>query len=404
MSVAATLIEKADLSIEDSNGCNAAKHHLSDPGNHPAEHFKKKMSPLRFKMRQFLTRYTDHQSETLANIQHTLRNPVLDVYFKYSALMGAHTFYIIALPIPIWFGHWELTRDLVYIFGYSIYLSGFLKDYWCLPRPRSPPVERITLSKYTTREYGAPSSHTANATGVSAYFLWRIWVESNFTLTSKALLSIGVMFYYLTLVVGRVYCGMHGLLDLYSGALVGLACFMGRIGFDYLFPTFKASEYNWVPVLSVIVSLFLLYKHIKPVDECPCFEDSVAFIGVVSGLDCSNWLIAKFNLNLVCSFIDFEPKNCLHILARLLVGVLTVIVWKYVISKPLVYFTLVKLVRLKDERKDYHERHEITKLAAECAEHIGVPNIELLGRFIIYAGVPSTVILVCPVIFKVLQL
>ncbi|KAL3233824.1 Dihydrosphingosine 1-phosphate phosphatase LCB3 [Nakaseomyces bracarensis] len=376
------------------------KHIHSDPGNHPAEHFQKRMSPMRFWMRQTLTKYTDHQSEFLSNIQSKFRHPVLDVYFKYSAFMGAHTFYIITLPIPIWFGHWELTRDLVYIFGYSIYLSGYLKDYWCLPRPKSPPVKRITLSKYTTREYGAPSSHTANATGVSVYFLWHIWVQHNVSIQMKALLSVAVLFYYFTLVLGRVYCGMHGVLDLVSGIGVGLVCFILKLVMDYGFPNFHSDHYKWFPAASIAFNLMLLYTHIKPVDECPCFEDSVAFVGVVSGLDISNWLIARYNLDLTCSVVPLTVDNAITIPGRVFFGVLCVVIWKYLLSKPVVYFFLVHVLQFKDDRKEIHAKHEKTTHEAECPLHIGVPNIEILGRFIIYAGIPSTVSLICPYVFE----
>ena len=125
---------------------------LINPGNHPADHFKSRMSATRFQIRQYLTRFTDTQSETLRDWQETYRTGFGDVFFPYTALMGAHTFYVIFLPMPIWFGYHELTRDMVYILAYSIYLSGYLKDYLCLPRPKSPPVRRITLSKYTAKE------------------------------------------------------------------------------------------------------------------------------------------------------------------------------------------------------------------------------------------------------------
>lgn len=376
------------------------KHQYCDPGNHPAEHFQKRMSAVRFWTRQKLTRYTDHQSEFLSSIQSKVSHPFLDAYFKYSAFMGAHTFYILALPIPIWFGHWELTRDLVYIFGYSIYLSGYLKDYWCLPRPRSPPVKRITLSKYTTKEYGAPSSHTANATGVSIYFIWHIWVESGLSYQTKALLTMGVLFYYLTLVLGRVYCGMHGMLDLVSGTAVGIVCFAIKLVIDYGFPNFHSDNYAWFPAASIALNLLILYKHIKPVDECPCFEDSVAFVGVVSGLDISNWLIARYNLALTCTLVPFNTGHIGTIIGRVFFGVLCVVLWKYLLSKPVVYFSLVHLLMLKDDRKDIHALHEKVKLTDEPSLHIGVPGIEIIGRFLIYAGIPSTVSLICPLVFQ----
>ena len=32
-----------------------------------------------------------------------------------------------------------MARDLVFVLGMGIYVTGFCKDFLCLPRPRSPP-------------------------------------------------------------------------------------------------------------------------------------------------------------------------------------------------------------------------------------------------------------------------
>jgi membrane-associated phospholipid phosphatase len=309
--------------------------------------------------------------------------------------------------MPVWFGYFETTKDMVYILGYSIYLSGFFKDYWCLPRPRAPPLHRITLSEYTTKEYGAPSSHTANATGVSLLFLYNIWRMQESSVMVQLLLSCVVLFYYMTLVFGRIYCGMHGILDLVSGGLIGIVCFIVRMYFKYRFPGLRIEEHWWFPLFSVGWGLLLLFKHVKPVDECPCFQDSVAFMGVVSGIECCDWLGKVFGVTLV---YNLEP-NCgwRLTLARLLVGLPCVVIWKYVISKPMIYTLLIKVFHLKDDRnvaarKRLEATHKEGASKYECPLYIGEPKIDILGRFIIYAGVPFTVVMCSPVLFSLLNI
>ena len=138
------------------------------------------------------------------------------------------------LPPPIWFGGSYLTRDLVYVLGLGIYLTGFLKDFFCLPRPRSPPLHRITMSSYTTQEYGFPSSHLANATGVSLLLLIKILSLENVSNTTYYSLIVGLLLYYISLIFGRLYCGMHGFLDIIIGGLVGLFvfCFDTILGYN----------------------------------------------------------------------------------------------------------------------------------------------------------------------------
>ncbi|CAL9731683.1 dihydrosphingosine 1-phosphate phosphatase Ysr3p [Monosporozyma unispora] len=370
---------------------------LLDPGNHESDHFKSKMHPLRFKLRQYMTRFTDHQSEYLAEWQRKHSTPFRDYFFPYTALMGSHTFYVVFLPMPVWFGYFELTRDLVYILGYSIYLSGFLKDFWCLPRPRSPPVKRSTLSEYTAKEYGAPSSHSANAMGASMYLIYCTWFCSSFSLTSKIFFTGLAFAYYLTLILGRIYCGMHGILDLVSGTICGVICFVSRLGLSYLFRDFKSGEYLWFPLFSVVLGLTLLYKHVRPVDECPCFVDSVAFIGVASGYEIGDWIIQRTGMQLDCTKYT-EIGNIIFL--RPFIAVPIIIVWKEIISKKLVYTILTKVLRLNDDRAAIIKKRKEVTTEHECTPYIGEPKIEIVGRYLIYAGIPMLTVIAGPLAFR----
>ncbi|SMN22836.1 similar to Saccharomyces cerevisiae YJL134W LCB3 Long-chain base-1-phosphate phosphatase with specificity for dihydrosphingosine-1-phosphate [Maudiozyma saulgeensis] len=369
------------------------KYLLLDPGNHPSSHFKDKMSPLRFNIRQYFIKFVDNQSSSLAKWQTKHRSPINDIFFSYSALLGSHTFYVLCLPLPCYFGLFEFTRDTVYIIGYSIYLSGLLKDYLCLPRPRSPPVHRITLSEYTAKEYGAPSSHTANAIGVSLLILQWAFTSNTVTLNQKIILTILAIVYCLTLTIGRIYCGMHGLFDLVSGALVGLICFLIRMILKYTFINFNCGRYFWYPIISVCWGLTILFNHPSPIDVCPCFYDSVAFVGVISGIELCDWFIKFFGFSLVYSF-DFTT-NILIMIRRLIVGILVTVIWKYLIGKPLINFFLLKILKFIDDR-DLDEHDEPLPEDHECKLFKGNSNVNIVGRFLIYAGVPMSVLLLSP--------
>ncbi|CEP64484.1 phosphatase PAP2 family protein LALA0_S11e05204g [Lachancea lanzarotensis] len=377
------------------------KHPYADPGNHDREHFKKRMGPLRFKMREYLTKYTENQSEMLFQWQSKFSSKFLDQYFAYTALMGSHMFYVVMVPMPRWLGYSDVCRDLVYILGYSIYLSGFLKDYWCLPRPKSPPLTRVTLSGYTTKEYGAPSSHTANATGVTMLLLWYIYSSETMPLHWKLAATAGAFFYYFTLTLGRIYCGMHGLLDIFSGALIGAVCFVGRWA-TLSYTDFDAASMEvwgwWFPFGSVALGLTLLFTHARPVDHCPCFEDSVAFVGVICGLESSDWLSwSLFGKSNYQVYYDWSEFGLIFTLRRIVVGVALVLIWKSVVGKKLLY-TLLNFV-WADDRHLYAHGHDETSYLKEVLPFIGRSRTELLCRFILYAGVAAVVVLICPTAF-----
>lgn len=371
---------------------------LSDPGNHPPSHFQNEMSPLRFQMRQFLKKYTDFQSNSLANFQKKYRTPLRDRFFCYSSLLGSHNFYLIFLPITPWVGQYHLVIDMIYILAYTIYVSGFFKDYWCLPRPKSPPLHRITLSPYTTREYGAPSSHTANATGMTLLLFWYLNDKTNLSPFYQFILYSIVLIYHFTLVIGRLYCGMHGLLDLISGTIIGIFVFQVRMLLKSIFENFDKSNHYWIPFASLTVGFLLLFKHVRPIDECPCFDDSIAFIGVVGGLEISDWIIQFSGYQLI-----HATKNnltFLNIVIRLAIGIPCVVIWKEVLSKPLIYGILERIGVYDDRKERAIIREKANANLVECSGYIGVCIIDIIGRYFVYAGIPPVALLLCPWLFK----
>ncbi|QLQ78572.1 hypothetical protein HG537_0A08190 [Torulaspora globosa] len=398
MTVEESLRPRGLSAPQDFEDTNVLKH----PGNHPLERYQTRMGRVRYAMRCYLTRFTDNQSYKLYEWQSSHRSTYRDIFFACTSLLASHTFYVLCLPIPAFIGQLDLVRDMVYVLGYSIYVSGFLKDYWCLPRPRSPPLHRITLSAYTALEYGAPSSHSANATAVTFLLLWNIWCSATLSWVTKSFCYILALFYYFTLVVGRIYCGMHGLLDIISGAIIGILCFAARIAIKHLLKDFRLGDHLWFPFVSISWGLLLLFKHVKPVEECPCFQDSVAFIGVVSGFECSGWLIEVMKIT-SDEGMGIE-KGFQYFIYRLVVGIACVAVWKYCVSEPLVYNILLKVLQFPDDRPEKIAEHAASNEEEECPLYIGEPKIDIIGRFFIYAGIPFVVLVVCPPMFSLLHI
>jgi hypothetical protein len=86
---------------------------------------------------------------------------------------------------------------------------------------------------------------------------------------------------------------MHGFFDVIWGSvlgvLVGLAqCFYGQAFDDWL----VAGEIKRV-VLVELALLVLVRIHPEPADDCPCFDDSVSFAGVILGIEFGVWHFAN---------------------------------------------------------------------------------------------------------------
>lgn len=335
---------ESGLGIRQSNVTN-------DVGNDSADHYKS-LPAYRFRLRNKLLPLVRKETEILYFIQTKLRHPWLDYYFAWTANLASHTFYVLMLPLSNWFGSASLARDLVYVLGLGIYITGNLKDFLCLPRPRSPPLHRITMSSYTAQEYGFPSSHSANATAVSLLLVDKILSIEGISGHTKTGILVVVSLYYISLIFGRIYCGMHGFFDVITGSLVGALLYGFRVKFGAVWDNFLVLNNTFgimTPVVIWSFYLLLIHIHFEPIDNCPCFDDSVAFIGVLIGLDISHWLamvtlyFQKLSTNpLDTPFIidyDYSSIGLLKSMLRVILGVTLVVTWQ-TLSKPVIFTIL----------------------------------------------------------------
>lgn len=327
----------------------------NDVGNHASDHYKSRLSPIRYKIRSAVIPWIRKETDLVYKLQTNFRTPVLDYYFAWSACLASHTFYVLMLPLPIWLGGSNVARDLVYVLGFGIFITGNFKDYLCLPRPRSPPIHRITMSSYTTQEYGFPSSHSANATAVTLILLWKvIQFRENFTSITLVATIVSLLTYYISLIFGRLYCGMHGFIDIMMGSLIGIVCFSFRFFLGEAWDNWLLKSHNdsfegliFTPVFIICSYLLMIHFHSAPVDDCPCFDDSVAFIGVLIGLDLSHWMCNvtqylttrnEYNDPMLIAF-NFENLGFVKTILRLATGIIIVVIWKFV-SKPVIFTIL----------------------------------------------------------------
>ncbi|CAH2355102.1 dihydrosphingosine 1-phosphate phosphatase Lcb3p [[Candida] railenensis] len=314
-----------------------------EAGTGSNNHYKSKLSPFRYTLRSKCLPLIRAENDILLSVQTNLRNPWLDLYFAWTANLASHTFYVLMLPIPLWFGGGKLARDLVHVLGLGIFFTGNLKDYLCLPRPRSPPLHRITMSTYTAQEYGFPSSHSANATAVTLVFFHHIMNTEQISGLGKIILYVILAIYYVSLIFGRIYCGMHGFFDVITGAVLGIVLFLFRTYFGTTFDNLQLSTLGWFsPILIIVGYVSLIHFHSEPVDDCPCFDDSVAFIGVLIGLDTSHWWFVRSGYlggEIYAIPFNFAELGILKTCLRVILGIVLVATWK-AISKPIIFTIL----------------------------------------------------------------
>ncbi|CCL98041.1 uncharacterized protein FIBRA_00035 [Fibroporia radiculosa] len=267
-------------------------------GLRPEEVYDRTMSGWRAAIRRRVRKNVIWESVILGKMQEFVRHPILDGYFVYTSSLGTHTFFMISLPALVFFGYTQVSTGLILVLAMGVYASSFLKDLVCSPRPFAPPVTRLTIGTHHL-EYGFPSTHSTNSVSIALYFysiLREAYTRSaesehahGLSSTSYYILSGVLLFYVFSIVYGRLYTGMHSITDCVVGVLLGAGIWAVNLVCNDLLHAWIRDSGWIVPAVTIPLCLLLVHRHPQPVDDCPCFEDAIAFISVIMGEILSRW-------------------------------------------------------------------------------------------------------------------
>ncbi|KAH6887799.1 sphingosine-1-phosphate phosphatase [Coprinopsis sp. MPI-PUGE-AT-0042] len=382
------------------------------PGYRSTDVYDITLPAWRAYVRRQLVKTVEKESKVIARMQQLIRRPWLDSYFVYSSLAGTHTFFMVMLPAFAFFGHPEIVRALVMVLAAGVYLSSVVKDMFCSPRPFAPPVVRLTIGSHHL-EYGFPSTHSTNSVSMALVFFSLIhalhFTETptiSFSWFATGTVWLGI--YAFSIVFGRLYTAMHSFTDCIAGTILGAGIWWGHgawaghpwiISTSSLFhPLFTslsfgthspdgnlvvyigkglgagqriehwAENHGWIVPLTLIPLLLLaINQHPQPVDDCPCFEDAIAFGAVVLGALLGRWGMTQAGLNVELEGPSIMPGSGLvkdalghwvtiertwqdvavwwaFAALKMAVGTLTIVVWR-ILAKSVLHFVLPPLFR-----------------------------------------------------------
>lgn len=323
--------------VQSSGNYSPVSEKNGDAGNRPLDHYRARLPGWRNNIRNALLPLIRWETPYLARVQQWVRTPALDLYFGLSANLGTHTFYVIVLPLGFWLGAPTFSRSLTILLAFGVLITGVIKDLLCLPRPLSPPLHRISMSGSAALEYGFPSTHSANAVSVGL-LLYRLLADNYSTYSEIPYYGVGLYYflqslnllYVLTIILGRVYCGMHGFMDVIAGTSIGAALYWIRAVYGTTIDKATLAPECGYMVLSIVVSVIILIRiHPEPADDCPCFDDAVAFMGVVAGIFSGQW---HYSLTHVGSYgaipYSYQMSGIVGTLLRLAFGVGLIAIWR----------------------------------------------------------------------------
>jgi hypothetical protein len=120
-------------------------------------------------------------------------------------------------------------------------------------------------------------------------YVARFHLQGTLSTSAFAAWFIGLSWYLVSIVFGRLYTGMHSITDCVMGVLLGTGVWaIHYFAQDAIRHLVTTGDWT-VPAVTVLVGMILVHKHPQPVDDCPCFEDAIAFVSVVIGIVLGWW-------------------------------------------------------------------------------------------------------------------
>ncbi|XP_019154151.1 PREDICTED: lipid phosphate phosphatase delta-like [Ipomoea nil] len=269
----------------------------------------------------------------------------LDALFSGLSCIVSVPFYTGFLPLLFWSGHCKLARQMTLLMAFCDYMGNCIKDVVAAPRPSSLHVRRVTATedeKENALEYGLPSSHTLNTVCLSGFLMHYVLSYTQNEDLSTELAGLAVISLLVGLIgLGRIYLGMHSLIDIIGGLAIGLAILAFWIFAHSYIDSFIVSGQN-VASFWTALAFLLLFAYPTPELPTPSFEYHTAFNGVALGIV----------IGVQQTYHQFHHENVPRIftpqlsfpafVGRMLVGLPTILLVKYC-SKALAKRTLPML-------------------------------------------------------------
>lgn len=269
----------------------------SKAGRLDTEVYRLQLPSWRFHIRELLVQSLAREMSFLVWIQRRLRCRTLDRYFVWTSLLGTLTFFMIGIPMLFFFGQGHNSRSyvpslplvvledladeigdsLLYILATGGYLTSILKDLFCVPRPFSPPLVRLTVGTHGT-EYAFPSTHSTNAVGMAFYFGELLLRETEGRRGERWIALVVVVGLAGSIVFGRLYTGMvrpslvptegadqgisqHSIMDVSIGSLIGYTVYAIHHHYQPAIERFTCSPTHLPTLIILPLALFLCFYH-----------------------------------------------------------------------------------------------------------------------------------------------
>ncbi|KAJ0088354.1 hypothetical protein Patl1_32895 [Pistacia atlantica] len=250
----------------------------------------------------WVTRQVINDTPLILQIQN-YQHKFLDAFFSGLSCVVSVPFYTAFLPFLFWSGHGKLARQMTLLMAFCDYLGNAVKAYLlgcvvgCVPR-------------------GMYLVH---------------YILSYYQLDNGFIKFAGVAFVCLLvglIGIGRIYLGMHSLIDIIGGLAMGLLILSFWLKVHEYIDNFIVSGQN-VTSFWAALSFLLLFAYPTPEFPTPSFEFHTAFNGVALGIVAGvQQTYSQFHHEAVPRLFTSEFTGPVFI-GRILVGLPTILLVKF---------------------------------------------------------------------------
>ena len=160
------------------------------------------------------------------------------------------------------------------------YVTGFLKNLLCLPRPPSPPV----LLLQRCQDWSLPSHHAV----LNVCIPWFIWfyIACNLSpsLRARTIVFIVIATWSFSIMFSRMYLGVHSPADIITGGAIGCVLLVLWFQVHEKVDAYLSNSPSLPGMVGVVcVVVFLLSIHPDPRPVTIIFAETVCMTGVAMG-------------------------------------------------------------------------------------------------------------------------
>ncbi|KAM6915299.1 sphingosine-1-phosphate phosphatase 1-like [Xenentodon cancila] len=318
-----------------------------------------------------------------------IQNKVLFYLFTFGTELGNEMFFIIFFPFVFWNIDALVSRRLIVVWAWNLFVGQSTKDMVRWSRPASPPVVKVEV--FYNSEYSMPSTHAMTGTAIPFCLFMLTYGRWQYTFLFGFCVALS---WSVLVCVSRVYMGMHSILEVITGflySLLVLAFFYPIL--DKIDKYYMMDPYSPLVVIGSHVGLGLVAFSLDSWSTSR--GDTAQALGTGAGAALASHVNYQLGLlldpplsSLPLTFPTITTGLVLRSLLRFFIGVAVLLLTRMVMKAVTIPF-LCRLFGLPSD--------DVRRARQQM-------RVELPYRYIVYSVVGFSCVCFVPILFRILNL